>query len=427
MIRIAPLGRALAVAAAASLALTACGGGQETAQPAASSAAPSSSAPAAATAGDGTLTIGTLLPQTGDLAFLGPPEFAGVQLAINEINEAGGVNGKPVTKIDSDSGDTKTDIASQSVDKLLQQKVDVVLGAASSGVSLTVIDKIVNAGVIHFSPANTSPTFTTYNDKGLYFRTAPSDVLQGRVLGDLMIQDGSDSIAILNRQDSYGTGLATEVKKSVEGGGGTIAAEVAYDPSAADFAADVAKIKAAKPQALALISFEETKKLIPELKKQGLGPDKIKIYFVDGNLSDYSKDFPKGTLTGVKGTQPGAEVTDDLKTKLLKVDPNLKDYNYGPESYDATILSALAAIAAKADDGKSIAAKLPEVSKGGTKCKAFKECADLLAAGTDIDFDGVSGPIEFSDAGDPTEATMGIFQYDATNKHKNVAYLPGKV
>ncbi|MFI6319095.1 ABC transporter substrate-binding protein [Nonomuraea sp. NPDC050556] len=429
MIRIAPLGRALAVAAAASLALTACGGGQETAKPAAStapSASESASAPAAA-AGDGTLTIGTLLPQTGDLAFLGPPEFAGVQLAINEINEAGGVNGKPVTKIDSDSGDTKTDIASQSVDKLLQQKVDVVLGAASSGVSLTVIDKIVNAGVVHFSPANTSPTFTTYNDKGLYFRTAPSDVLQGRVLGDLMIQDGSDSIAILNRQDSYGTGLAAEVKKSVEGGGGTIAAEVAYDPSAADFAADVAKIKAAKPQALALIAFEETKKLIPELKKQGLGPDKIKIYFVDGNLSDYSKDFPKGTLTGVKGTQPGAAVSDDLKAKLLKVNPDLKDYNYGPESYDATILSALAAVAAKADDGKSIAAKLPEVSKGGEKCKDFKTCADLLAAGKDIDYDGVSGPIEFSDAGDPTEATMGIYQYDATNKHKNVAYLPGKI
>lgn len=426
MIRIAPLGRALAVAAAASLALTACGGGQDTATPGAS-AAPASSDAAAAAKGDGTLTIGTLLPQTGDLAYLGPPEFAGVDLAIEEINAAGGVNGKPVTKIHTDSGDAKTDIASQSVDKLLQQKADAVVGAASSGVSLTVIDKIVNAGVIHFSPANTSPTFTTYNDKGLYFRTAPSDVLQGRVLGDLMIQDGSDSIAILNRQDSYGTGLAAEVKKSVEGGGGTIAAEVAYDPSAADFAADVAKIKAAKPAALALISFEETKKIIPELKKQGLGPDKIKIYFVDGNLADYSKDFPKGTLTGVKGTQPGAAVSEDLRAKLLKINPDLKDWNYAPESYDAAILLALAAVAAKDDDGKAVAAKLPEVSKGGEKCKDFKACADLLAAGKDIDFDGLSGPIEFSDAGDPTEATMGIYEYDDTNKHKNVSYLPGKI
>src|SRR4051794_3279530 len=111
MIRIAPAGRALAVVAATSLALTACGGGGNTAAPASSSAAPSSAA--AAAKGDGTLTVGTLLPQTGSLAFLGPPEFAGVDAALKEINEAGGVLGKPVTKYDTDSGDATTNIASQ--------------------------------------------------------------------------------------------------------------------------------------------------------------------------------------------------------------------------------------------------------------------------------------------------------------------------
>lgn len=426
MIRIAPLGRALAVAAAASLALTACGGGGEDTAAPAESAAPASSAPAAAQ-GDGVLTIGTLLPQTGDLAFLGPPEFAGVDVAVEEINAAGGVLGKPVTKIHSDSGDTKTDIASQSVDKLLQQNVDAIVGAASSGVSFTVIDKIVNAGVIQFSPANTSPDFTTYNDKGLYFRTAPSDVLQGRVLGDLMIQDGNESVAILNRQDSYGTGLAAEVKKAVEGGGGTVTDVIAYDPSAADFAAEVSKIKAGNPSGLALIAFDETKKIIPELIKQGIGPDKIKIYFVDGNLADYSQDFPKGTLKGVKGTQPGAKVTDEFKDRMLKVDPNLKDFNYGPESYDAAMLIAIAAEAAQSDAPSAIAAKLVEVSKGGEKCTDFKSCVDLLKAGKDIDYDGVSGPVEFSDVGDPSEATIGIYEYDETNVHKNVDFLSGKV
>lgn len=426
MIRIAPLGRALAVAAAASLALTACGGGGEDTAAPAESAAPASSAPAAAQ-GDGVLTIGTLLPQTGDLAFLGPPEFAGVDVAVEEINAAGGVLGKPVTKIHSDSGDTKTDIASQSVDKLLQQNVDAIVGAASSGVSFTVIDKIVNAGVIQFSPANTSPDFTTYNDKGLYFRTAPSDVLQGRVLGDLMIQDGNESVAILNRQDSYGTGLAAEVKKAVEGGGGTVTDVIAYDPSAADFAAEVSKIKAGNPSGLALIAFDETKKIIPELIKQGIGPDKIKIYFVDGNLADYSQDFPKGTLKGVKGTQPGAKVTDEFKDRMLKVDPNLKDFNYGPESYDAAMLIAIAAEAAQSDAPSAIAAKLVEVSKGGEKCTDFKSCVDLLKAGKDIDYDGVSGPVEFSDVGDPSEATIGIYEYDENNENKNIDYSTGSI
>jgi ABC-type branched-subunit amino acid transport system substrate-binding protein len=426
MIRIAPIGRALAVAAAASLALTACGGGEDAAAPTATESAPATEG-ATAAKGDGTLTLGTLLPQTGDLAFLGPPEFAGVDLAVEEINAAGGVLGKPIVKIHTDSGDTKTDIASQSVDKLLQQKADVIIGAASSGVSFTVIDKIVNAGVVHFSPANTSPDFTTYNDKGLYFRTAPSDVLQGRVLGDLVIQDGNESVAIFNRQDSYGTGLAKEVRKSVEGGGGEVALEQAYDPAAPDFSADVAKIKAANPKAIVLIAFDETKKIIPELKKQGLGPDKVKIYFVDGNLSDYSADFPAGTLDGVKGTLPGAAASEEFKEKLLKVNKDLKDFSYAPESYDAAILTALAAEAAGDDSGTAIAGKLVEVSKGGEKCTDFKGCLDLLKAGKDIDYDGVSGPVEFSDQGDPSEATIGIYQYGKDNKYKNVNYLSGKV
>ncbi|MBO3745358.1 ABC transporter substrate-binding protein [Streptosporangiaceae bacterium NEAU-GS5] len=431
MIRIAPLGRALAVAAAAGLALTACGGGTESAAPSSAPAAPASSAAApAANAGDGTFTVGTLLPQTGSLAFLGPPEFAGVKLAVQEINAAGGVLGKPAVEIDTDSGDTSTNIASQSVDKLLQQKADVVVGAASSSVSLSVIDKITGAGVVQISPANTSDQLTTYNDKGLYFRTAPPDVLQGRVLGDLIVADGNDTVGILALQDAYGTGLADNTEKAVTGGGGEVVAKVIYDPKAPDFSADVAKIKAANPKAIALIGFDETKKIVPELVKQGLTAQKVHWYFVDGNLSNYGtgKDgFPKGTLDGVKGTQPGAEVSDDFKQKMLATDPSLHDFNYGPESYDATIVTALAALAAKSDAGVDIAKKLQEVSSGGTKCKAFKECADLIAAGTDVDYDGVSGPIEFNAAGDPAEATIGVYQYGADNKNKNVSYNTGKI
>ncbi|GAA4189905.1 MULTISPECIES: ABC transporter substrate-binding protein [Microbispora] len=430
MIRIAPLGRALAVAAAATLALAACGGGEDSAAPSASAPAPAASSAPAAAQGDGVLTIGTLLPQTGSLAFLGPPEFAGVKLAVKEINDAGGVLGKPVTEIDTDSGDTSTNIASQSVDKLLQQKADVVVGAASSSVSLSVIDKITGAGVVQISPANTSDQFTTYDDKGLYFRTAPPDVLQGRVLGDLILADGNDTVGILALQDAYGTGLADNVQKAVEGGGGEVVEKVIYDPKAADYSADVAKIKEKNPKAVALIGFDETKKIVPELVKQGLTAKKVKYYFVDGNLSNYGtgKDgFPKGTLDGAKGTQPGAQVSDDFKEKLKSVDPKLKDFNYGPESYDATIVTALAALAAKSDVGKDIAAKLKDVSSGGEKCKDFKSCADMLAAGKDIDYDGASGPIEFNDAGDPAEATIGVYEYGADNNNKNVAFNTGKI
>ena len=125
------------------------------------------------TAGDRDLTlkIGTILPQTGNLAFLGPPEEAGVALAVQEINDAG--LGLTVEAIFRDSGDTTTDTATVSVTDLLSQDVSAIIGAASSGVSLTVIDQITGAGVVQFSPANTSAAFTTYDDNNLYWRTAP--------------------------------------------------------------------------------------------------------------------------------------------------------------------------------------------------------------------------------------------------------------
>ena len=119
-------------------------------------------------------------------------------------------SGKPVVGIPGDSGDATTDTANQTVDRLLSQNVDAIIGAASSGVSLTVIDKITGAGVVQFSPANTSKTLSDYPDKGLYFRTAPSDILQGAILGEIIAGDGVATVGIVARNDSYGTGLVED-------------------------------------------------------------------------------------------------------------------------------------------------------------------------------------------------------------------------
>jgi branched-chain amino acid transport system substrate-binding protein len=91
--------------------------------------------PASKTTSPTPLKLGSLLPTTGTLAFLGPPEIAGSTLAVNEINEAGGVLGQDVSITQRDSGDTTTDIATQSVTDLLSQDVSAIGGAASSGVS----------------------------------------------------------------------------------------------------------------------------------------------------------------------------------------------------------------------------------------------------------------------------------------------------
>ena len=237
-------------------------------------------------AGDGQLHIGSLLPETGSLAFLGDPEYAGLVFAINEINTAGGVLGKEVLYTQGDSGDTSTDIASTTADRLISEGVDAIVGAASSGVTLTVIDKITAAGITMFSPANTSPALSDYADDNLYFRNAPADGLQGAVVANQIIEDGAASVFIMNLDDAYGNGIAAVVKDVLEAAGVEVKGVKAYDPTAASFDAEVGEIVAADPDAIVLVSFDEGSRILRTAVESGIGPKVKKWYGTDGNMGN---------------------------------------------------------------------------------------------------------------------------------------------
>ena len=437
--------KAVAVLGVASLALAACSSGDEAATEETAAAETTEAAPAEETAAaeetpaeeaaaeacaSPALVVGSLLPATGDLAFLGPPEFAGVEKAIQEIDAAGGVLGQPVTYIEGDSGDTSTDIASQTVDSHLSQGVQAIIGAASSGVSLTVIDKITSNGVVQISPANTSPALTTYPDNGLYFRVAPSDVLQGAVLANTAVDKGITKLAVIARQDPYGEGLKDATVKDFEAAGGTVTANLLYDPAATSFEAEVAEIKASGPEAVAVIGFEETVKLLQEMIKQDVGPKDVQLFLVDGNISTEAyKDFPKNTMKGVIATVPSGEADlTAFNESLLEVDPELTDFAYGAQSYDTMMLVALAAQAAGCADGASIAEFLPQVAgNGGEQCSTWADCVALLDAGTDIDFQGVTGPVDFNEYGDPAEGTISINEYSSNTEFAEVGKVTATV
>ncbi len=369
-------------------------------------------APSCTGESDGVLTIGGLLPQTGNLAFLGPPEEAGAALAIEDINAAGGVLGEDAVFLPGDSSDNG-DVANQTVDRALSEGADAMLGAASSGVSKTVIDKITGACKIHFSPANTAPDFTTYADGDLYFRTAPSDVLQGKVLSDLILEEGSTTVALLALQDPYGEGLLKYTKEPLEAAGAEILTDFVYDPKAQSFDAEVQQVVTAAPEAVVVIGFDETASILTGLFEAGITPDNTKIYLVDGNIGNAlgEKFAEAGVLSGIKGTLPAAEITADFKDRLLGVDPALVDFSYGPETYDAVIIMALATEVAGSDDPAQIAAHINGVTRDGEKCTSYADCKALIEAGTDIDYDGPSGPQTFGPAGEPTEASFAILSY----------------
>lgn len=367
---------------------------------------------------DGTLTLGGVLPQTGDLSFLGPPMDAGAELAVTEVNENGGVLGQEIVYRPGDSGDEAPDVANPTVDEHLQNNTDVVLGAAASGVSLNIIDKVVDQCRIHFSPANTSPQFTEYDDDDLYFRTAPSDVLQGQVLADLMIEAGVATAAIPARQDSYGEGLQEFTTIPFEEQGGEVVAAPVYDPEAQSFEAEVDEIVSADPDALVLIGFDESSRILNALLEQGFTPDEKEIFLVDGNIGNaFGENFTEpGTLVGVRGTLPSAELTDEFRDRLLETDSGLQDFTYGPETYDAVVIIALAATAADTDDPAAVAREINGVTRDGEACETYADCVALLEEGTDIDYNGPSGPQDFSQPGEPTAASFAVQSYGEDNQ-----------
>jgi branched-chain amino acid transport system substrate-binding protein len=377
---------------------------------------------------DLTFKIGTALPQTGNLAFLGPPEEAGVGFAASEVNAISDKTGLTLEVEYGDSGDTDNKAYETEIPRLLGEDVSAIIGAASSGTSLKFIDQVVGDGVIQFSPANTSDAFTTYDDSGLYWRTAPSDVLQGEVLGNLIADDGHATLGMIVLNDSYGTGLAKYVTEAFEAAGGEVVAAPTYNTGDTNFDAQISEVVAAAPDAIALITFEEVKTIIPNIVAQFPAEN---LYFVDGNLANFGEEFPAGTLAGAKGTYPGLslDTITDFTSALdewvaAEGKEKLGEYLYAAESYDAVILLALAALSAQATDGATVATKLQEVSGGtgdGEKCTTFEACADIILSGGVADYDGWSGPITFDEVGDPTEASIGIYQYGEDN-----TYVPFK-
>lgn len=384
-----------------------------------------------ASAADTQLKIQAIIPLTGSLAFLSPPEIAGLHLAVADINAAGGVLGKKVTLDITDSGDGSTlNIADQSATKAIANKVDVVIGAAASGVTRHIINKITGAKIVQISMSNTAPDLSTWKDGGYYFRTAPSDLLQGKVIASQILQDGGESVAIVYQDTSYGVGLKGVAEKSLKAGGGSVTS-YAFPENETNFSSIVDKVVASGPDAVLLISYDESKKALPALKAKGYNGGNV--YLVDGNLVDYSGESYGSYLNGAKGTNPGKALTDAFKKRLSAAytkaeKKELKEFVYGAETYDAVLLAAIAAQVAKDASGPGIRKELTNVSKAGTgkvKVTSFKAALAAIKAGKKVDYDGVSGPIEFDANGDPTGAFIGIYRYGASGTYKLVKVVAG--
>jgi len=380
------------------------------------------------------LKVGAILPLTGGLSFLGDPMVAGFWAAVDEINNNGGVLGSKitVTGIKDEADGSNLAISTQSAKEQIAAGAQAILGAASSGRTYNIIKDLTGAGIVQISPSNTDIGLSTYKDNGFYFRTAPSDLLQGRVNGNNILAAGKKNVAIIYQQSSYGTGLMGTAKDALVKGGATVKT-YAFAENETNFTSTANSVKAQNADAVLVISYDEFKKIAPALKDQGYKGNQI--YMVDGNVGNYSKESFAAWLDGAQGTQAGADPSKAFATKLNAAflshsKKALPLTIYGAEAYDAIIVAALAATEAKSTKAADIKKHMVSVTTGGVKVHTFAEAVKAIKAGKNIDYDGQSGPIDFDANGNPSTAYMGVYSYgtDGTNSLKKMvkAAVPAK-
>jgi branched-chain amino acid transport system substrate-binding protein len=406
-IRLIPVSLAVA---GLSLGIAACGGDDETT---------SGGGGGGATSLD--LTIGDIIPLTGDLADFGPPGQKAADLAVDQINSAiQEVGADHTVTIQHEDEQTKPDAAVSAARKLADEGASCIAGAWASSDSIPVARSVsIREGILQISPASTSTEITTLDDNGLMNRTPPADNLQGPTLAAFVADQlgGAEgkTVAVGGRNDSYGDALTAAFIDAWEAEGGTVAGDGAllYDPEQPSYNSEAQDLVSENPDAYVIVDFPETFiKVGPALVRTGTW-DPAKTFITDGLVSGDLVGDPanKEFTDGLRGTAPGTPNKGESSVAFDKLytssEPkDVARQTFDGQNFDAVILCYLAAVAAGSTDGQDMADALQAVTAPpGEKYswEQLPEAIDALQKGEDIDYVGAAGEIDLDDNGDPTQ------------------------
>ncbi|MFQ6118849.1 MAG: ABC transporter substrate-binding protein [Methanosarcinales archaeon] len=322
------------------------------------------------------IKIGVLLPLTGDLGPIGEGMKKGAELAVFEINQQGGINGRNVSLIVEDTG-TDPSKAAEAARKLIDvDKVQVIVGAAASSCTLAAAQIAEKNKVVMVSPASTSPKITEAGD--YIFRNVGSDLLQGQALADLAKAKGYKKAATLVLNNDYGIGMEDVFKKHFS----EVVKSVKYEKGKGDYRTELEDIKSANPDVIMLVAYPESGSII--LKQARELDVKIDWIAAEGIADTKMFDNPQvaTAMEGMLLTRPSSPKNDPNYQKFLNSykqkygnDPGI----YADYTYDAVNLVSKA-IEEGGYNGESIKNALFKVSehyKGATGDKTFDENGDM--------------------------------------------------
>ena len=352
----------------------------------------------------GEIKMGIILGFTGPIESLTPAMAASAELAFKEASDSESLlGGATISPVRADSTCVDSAAATAAAEGVISQGVAAIMGADCSGVTGAIATNVaVPNGVVMISPSATSPGLTTLDDKGFFFRTAPSDARGGQILAEITKDRGINSVAITYTNNDYGKGLADVYEASVKALGIEVTSVSAHEDGKADYSSEAATLAAGGGDALAVIGYLDQggKGVIQASLDAGsfdtfiMSDGMIGQSIVDAIGRDLDKSF--GSLPGSTGKGAGvfAEVA-----KASGIDSSGP---YTGESYDAAALIVLAMQAGKSADRASIAKNVMDVANApGAKIYPgeLKKGLDLLAEGKKIDYEGATG-VTFTDVGE---------------------------
>lgn len=370
---------------------------------------------------DGELKLGAMVPQTGDLNTIVESLQEPINIALQEINDAGGVLGKPVQLVEGDDGTSPT-VAEATYAKLVNtDKVDAIIGPAPSGVAAKLAEKMGTDQVPTCSGSTTAAALEGVAD-GYFFRTAPGDDLQGPALAELITSENNAKVAILARNDDYGKGFSESLEAGLEESGAEVTGVVLYNPeSGSGYDADVEKALEGSPDAVAVLGFnDDGAQIITAMIGKDAGPDKVAIYTADGmqgssfaatvDPSDLSK------VAGIRGTAPSSNPQGVEHPFTAKFAATGIDTIFSAYYYDCTNLMALAAEAAGSDEPSAIQENFAKNLEGDNDCQTFAECKTLLDEDKTIHYRGASSAFENWNVMQPGTGVYDVWTYDANGE-----------
>ncbi|MCE9682435.1 ABC transporter substrate-binding protein [Halomonas alkalisoli] len=352
--------------------------------------------------------IGFLGGFTGPIESLTPPIFDGAQLAVQQINDQGGIlGGQTLVMPSADTTCSDASAASNAADRMVNtEQVTAIVGALCTGATIAAANNAgIPGGVVMVSPASTAPAVSELDDNDLVFRTVPSDAFQGQILAKLMLDKGFDEVAVTFVNNDYGRGLADAFVEAFEAGGGLVAENLAHEDGRADYRSELGSLSGSGAETLVVLAYAD-----------GSGQTVLRQAYESGMFTQYAgadgmvgdrlvEAVGADVLEGMIATRPGSP--DLPGTELFNQAAEEAGFDpsavFAAQAYDAAFLLALAIEQNGSAEREGLSAALRSVSSEPGEVilpGEWEKAVELIAAGTEINYEGASGRHEFDEAGD---------------------------